>query len=97
MAPPGFPMYSSGDPDAEAGDPAFAPAEGVILLGLPLAMVSRSEAVFAAGFLLGYPLPLWLALPTARTVETIRRLEAGGAGSRLWAALLSPGPRRARR
>ncbi|WP_067473057.1 hypothetical protein [Actinomadura hibisca] len=71
----------------------FALTEGVILLGLPLAMVGRSELVFAAGFVLGYPLLVWLAVPTARTVEAMRaRLEAGGATSHLWAALLAPAP-----
>jgi hypothetical protein len=69
----------------------YALAEGVILLGLPLAIAAETELVFLAGFVLGYPLLLWLALPTAGMVERIRRrLEARGAQSHLWAALLAP-------
>ncbi|MFD0690397.1 hypothetical protein [Actinomadura fibrosa] len=68
----------------------FALAEGVILLGLPLAMVGHSELVFAVGFVLGYPLLVWLALPTRAGVERMRRrLEASGAESHLWPALLA--------
>lgn len=68
----------------------FALAEGVILLGLPLAMVGQSELVFVAGFAAGYPLLLWLALPTRGGVERIRRrLESKGAESHLWAVLLA--------
>ncbi|MEV3926323.1 hypothetical protein [Actinomadura coerulea] len=68
----------------------FALAEGVILLGLPLAMVAHSELVFVAGFVLGYPLLVWLALPTRSGVERIRRrLESGDAESHLWAVLLA--------
>ncbi|MFC5749663.1 hypothetical protein [Actinomadura rugatobispora] len=69
----------------------YALAEGVILLGLPLAIAAETVLVFLAGFVLGYPLLLWLALPTAGMVERIRRrLEARGAQSHLWAALLAP-------
>ncbi|WP_243718561.1 hypothetical protein [Actinomadura sp. 7K534] len=69
----------------------FALAEAVILMGLPLAMVGHSELVFAVGFVLGYPLLIWLALPTRGGVERMRRrLEARGAESHLWAALLAP-------
>ncbi|GAA2591871.1 hypothetical protein SMC26_44830 [Actinomadura fulvescens] len=72
----------------------FALAEGVILLGLPLAMIGHSELLFAAGFVLGYPLLIWLALPTAGTVDGIRRrLESSGAESHLWAGLLAKAPR----
>ncbi|QKW36502.1 hypothetical protein HUT06_22820 [Actinomadura sp. NAK00032] len=68
----------------------FALAEGVILLGLPLAMAGHSEALFLAGFAAGYPLLLWLALPTRGGVERMRRrLEARGAESHLWAVLLA--------
>ena len=68
----------------------FALAEGVILLGLPLAMVGRSELVFVAGFVVGYPLLVWLALPTRGGVERLRRrLESQGAESHLWAVLLA--------
>lgn len=68
----------------------FALAEGVILLGLPLAMVAHSELVFAAGFVLGYPLLVWLALPTRSGVERMRRrLESRDAESHLWAVLLA--------
>ncbi|MFG2001320.1 hypothetical protein ACGFNU_19445 [Spirillospora sp. NPDC048911] len=71
----------------------FALAEGVILLGLPLAMVGHSELVFVAGFVLGYPLLIWLALPTTGTVDRIRgRLESAGAESHLWAGLLARVP-----
>jgi hypothetical protein len=71
----------------------FALAEGVILLGLPLAMTAHAEAVFVAGFVLGYPLLLWLALPTRGGVERLRRrLESKGAESHLWAVLLAPPP-----
>ncbi|MFI0446165.1 hypothetical protein [Actinomadura sp. 6N118] len=72
----------------------FALAEAVILLGLPLAMIGHSEMVFVAGFVLGYPLLIRLALPTTGTVDRIRRrLEAGGAESHLWAGLLARVPR----
>ncbi|NYD44117.1 hypothetical protein BJY14_000100 [Actinomadura luteofluorescens] len=68
----------------------FALAEGVILLGLPLAMVAHSELVFVAGFVLGYPLLVWLALPTRSGIERMRRrLEARDAESHLWAVLLA--------
>ncbi|MEO3824507.1 hypothetical protein [Actinomadura sp. B10D3] len=72
----------------------FALAEGVILLGLPLAMVGHSELVFAAAFVLGYPLLVWLVLPTRGGVERMRRrLEERGAESHLWAVLLAaPAP-----
>ncbi|WP_433471921.1 hypothetical protein ACQPZP_23710 [Spirillospora sp. CA-142024] len=71
----------------------FALAEGVILLGLPLAMVGHSETVFVAGFVLGYPLLVWLALPTRGMVERVRRrLEARDAESHLWAVLLAAPP-----
>ncbi|HLV74365.1 hypothetical protein FHX41_3085 [Actinomadura hallensis] len=69
----------------------FALAEAVILAGLPLAMVGESELVFVAGFVFGYPLLIWLALPTRGGVERMRRrLEARGAESHLWAVLLAP-------
>ena len=69
----------------------FALAEAVILVGLPLAIVGQSPLVFAAGFVVGYPLLLWLALPTRGGVERLRRtLEARGAESHLWAVLLAP-------
>ncbi|MFC4049607.1 hypothetical protein ACFOY4_07940 [Actinomadura syzygii] len=68
----------------------FALAEAVIVLGLPLSIAGKSELVFAAGFVLGYPLLLWLALPTRGGVERLRRrLESRGAESHLWAALLA--------
>lgn len=68
----------------------FALAEGVILLGLPLAMIGHSEPVFLAGFVLGYPLLAWLAVPTRGGVERMRRrLESRGAESHLWAVLLA--------
>lgn len=74
----------------------FALAEGVILIGLPLAMVAHSEAVFVAGFAVGYPLLVWLALPTRGGVDRMRRrLESQGAESHLWAVLLAaPAPPR---
>ncbi|WP_155884899.1 hypothetical protein [Actinomadura flavalba] len=72
----------------------FALTEGVILCGLPLAMIARDELVFAVGFVLGYPLLVWQILPTAGAIERLRtRLESGGAESHLWAALLAPVPR----
>lgn len=68
----------------------FALCEAVIIMGLPLSIISRSEAPFLAGFVLGYPLLIWSALPTTGLVERVRRrLEADGAESHLWAALLS--------
>lgn len=68
----------------------FALAEGVILLGLPLAMAGHSELVFVAGFVLGYPLLIRLALPTRGGVERLRRrLESRDAESHLWAVLLA--------
>ncbi|MEU5880795.1 hypothetical protein [Spirillospora sp. NPDC047279] len=74
----------------------FALAEGVILLSLPLAMIGHSELLFVAGFVLGYPLLIWLALPTGGTVERIRRrLESAGAESHLWAGLLAAPPAKA--
>ncbi|GGV35331.1 hypothetical protein GCM10010182_69200 [Actinomadura cremea] len=71
----------------------FALALGVILVGLPLAMVGHSELIFVAGFAIGYPLLVRLALPTRGGVERIRRrLERHGAESHLWAVLLAPRP-----
>ncbi|MFA1547211.1 hypothetical protein [Actinomadura chokoriensis] len=71
----------------------FALAEGVILLGLPLAMVGHSELVFVAGFAVGYPMLVWLALPTRGGVERMRRrLESLGAETHLWAVLLAAPP-----
>lgn len=68
----------------------FALCDAVIILGLPLSIVSRSELPFLLGFVLGYPLLVMWALPTTGLVERIRhRLEADGAESHLWAALLS--------
>ncbi|CNG68071.1 Uncharacterised protein [Mycobacterium tuberculosis] len=73
----------------------FALAEGVILVGLPLAMAAHSEAVFVAGFVVGYPLLVRLALPTRGGVERMRRrLESQGAESHLWAVLLAAPPLR---
>jgi hypothetical protein len=72
----------------------FAFTEAVILAGLPMSVIARSELPFVLGFVLGYPLLLRLALPTGGTVERIRaRLESRGAVSHLWAALLSPARR----
>jgi hypothetical protein len=71
----------------------FALSEAVILVGIPPALIARSELPFLVAFVLGYPLLLRLALPTRGLVERIRRrLEAAGAESHLWAALLSPSP-----
>jgi hypothetical protein len=71
----------------------FALGDAVILLGLALAVISHSEMPFAAGFVLGYPLLIALALPTRGTVERMRRrLEAAGTESHLWAVLLAPPP-----
>ncbi|HEY8480318.1 MAG TPA: hypothetical protein VIL71_10850 [Spirillospora sp.] len=65
-------------------------AEAVIIAGLPMAIIGESALVYVAGFVLGYPLQLWLALPTRSTAERIRRrLEAEGAQSHLWAGLLA--------
>ncbi|MEW2360110.1 hypothetical protein [Spirillospora sp. NPDC029432] len=72
----------------------YALAEGVILLGLVLAIAFRSELVYLAGFVLGQPLLLWLTLPTGGRIESVRRrLESRGAESHLWAALLASAPR----
>lgn len=68
----------------------FALCDAVIIMGLPLSIVSRSELPFLLGFVLGYPLLLLWTLPTTGLVERVRRrLEADGAESYLWAALLS--------
>ncbi len=59
-------------------------------------MAGHSELVFVAGFAVGYPLLVWLALPTRGGVERMRRrLESQGAESHLWAVLLAapPSPR----
>jgi hypothetical protein len=69
----------------------FALAEAVILGGLPLSMASDSLTPMLLAFALGYPLLIVLALPTRATIERMRRrMEAGGAESELWAALLAP-------
>ncbi|SEG66373.1 hypothetical protein SAMN04489712_108187 [Thermomonospora echinospora] len=69
----------------------FALGEAAVMLGLPLAIVARSEMPFLVSFAIGYPLLVWLALPTTGTVERIRlRIEAAGADSRLWESLLAP-------
>jgi hypothetical protein len=69
----------------------FALADAVVLLGLPLSIISHSEMPYAAGFVLGFPLLVLLALPTRGTVERMRRrLEADGTPSHLWAVLLAP-------
>ncbi|MEV5831603.1 hypothetical protein AB0L25_39180 [Spirillospora sp. NPDC052242] len=71
----------------------LALALGVILAGLPLAMVGHGELIFLAGFAAGYPLLVGLALPTRGGVERLRRrLERHGAESHLWAVLLAPQP-----
>ncbi|RSN52728.1 hypothetical protein DMH08_28460 [Actinomadura sp. WAC 06369] len=73
----------------------LALALGVVLAGLPLAMVGHGELIFLAGFAAGYPLLLGLAVPTRGGVERLRRrLERDGAESHLWAVLLAaePGP-----
>lgn len=71
----------------------LALALGVILAGLPLAMVGHGELIFLTGFAAGYPLLLGLALPTRGGVERLRRrLERDGAESHLWAVLLAPEP-----
>jgi hypothetical protein len=67
----------------------FALGEAAVILGLPLAVVAHSEMPFLVSFAAGYPLLVWLALPTTGTVERIRlRIEAAGADSRLWESLL---------
>ncbi|WP_019633826.1 hypothetical protein [Actinomadura atramentaria] len=72
----------------------FALTEGVILCGLPLAMIAREELVFVLAFVLGYPQLVWQILPTTAAVERLRRrLEAGDAESYLWSGLLAPVPR----
>ncbi|MBW8483369.1 hypothetical protein K1Y72_13370 [Actinomadura sp. PM05-2] len=71
----------------------FALAEGVILLGLPLAVGWRAELVFVVAFACGWPLLLWLIVPTRANIERSRRLlEADGAESFLWSELLRPVP-----
>lgn len=71
----------------------FALSEAVILVGLLLALIEQDEPLFVLGFVLGYPALIRLTLPTRGNVERIRRrLEAKGAESHLWAALLAPGP-----
>jgi hypothetical protein len=71
----------------------FALSDAVILLGLPLAVIGHSVRPYAAGFALGYPLLVFLALPSRATIERMRRrLESGGAESHLWAVLLAPIP-----
>ena len=62
-----------------------------MLLGLPLSMAADSFLPMALSFCLGYPLVLAMAVPTRGTIERIRaRMEADGAATDLWAALLSP-------
>lgn len=71
----------------------YALAEGLILCGLALGVAGGSELIAVAGFALGYPILLWLVLPTGGRVEAVRRrLESGGARSHLWAALLAASP-----
>lgn len=72
----------------------FAMAEAVILAGVPVSLLVRSEVPFVVGFVCGYPLLIRLALPTRSLVERIReRLESGRLHSHLWPALLATPPR----
>ncbi|MFC4909428.1 hypothetical protein [Actinomadura gamaensis] len=72
----------------------YALSEATILVGLPLAMVGRSVWIFVFAFAVGYPILVWLTVPTTARIEAVRRrLESGGAPSFLWTALLAP-PRR---
>ncbi|WP_034485138.1 hypothetical protein, partial [Actinomadura oligospora] len=69
----------------------YALAEGTILAGLPLAMIGRGVWVFVFAFLVGYPILVWLTLPTRTRVEAVRRrLESAGQPSHLWSELLRP-------
>ncbi len=71
----------------------YALSEGVILLGLALAILTHSKWTYAVAFVLGYPLLIGLALPTRGMVERVRRrLEGAGAESHLWAGLLAAAP-----
>jgi len=71
----------------------FALSEGIIMIGLALAIVTHSKWTYAVGFVLGYPLLIVLALPTRGMVERVRRrLERDGARSHLWAVLLAAPP-----
>lgn len=70
----------------------IAAAEAPVVAGFLLAWVADSLLLWCAAFLLGWPLVL-ICLPTTTTVERMReRLEAKGADSHIWAALLrAPG------
>ncbi|MEV4256156.1 hypothetical protein AB0J52_23610 [Spirillospora sp. NPDC049652] len=69
----------------------YALAEGTILVGLPLAMVGDSVWIFVFAFAVGYPVLVWLTLPTRGRIEAVRRrLESAGEASHLWSELLRP-------
>jgi len=69
----------------------YALSDGLVLVGLVLAIVTHGKWAFAAGFVLGFPLLVVLAVPTRGMVERMRRrLERDGAESHLWAVLLAP-------
>lgn len=69
----------------------YALSEGTILIGLPLAMIGHTVWIFVFAFLAGYPILVWLTLPTRARIEAVRRrLESGGRPSFLWSELLGP-------
>ncbi|RFU38669.1 hypothetical protein DZF91_26460 [Actinomadura logoneensis] len=69
----------------------YALTEGTILVGLPLAMIGNTVWIFVFAFAVGYPLLVWLTLPTRNRIEAVRRrLESAGEPSHLWSELLRP-------
>jgi hypothetical protein len=68
----------------------FASAEATVLVGLPMCFLVGSPLPYAASLAIGFPLLVWLVVPTRAMIENVRRrLEERGAVSNLWTGLVT--------